>query len=209
LLESLLGINVFAVNQSSENKIEESNTLFNLIKTNIMASIENDTPQRHSNQKRMSKKNTRVDLTPMVDLGFLLITFFVFTTQLSLPTAMNLNMPNDNAEPGDMICASCVLTLYLQADNTIRYYEGMPESNPIVKQTSFSPDGIRNVIIQKKNAVQKARGTVDDFVLIIKSADRSTFQNFVDIVDEVAINRVKHYYVDEISDLDKKMLAQK
>ncbi len=174
-----------------------------------MASIENDIPEKHNNQKRMSKKSTRVDLTPMVDLGFLLITFFVFTTQLSLPTAMNLNMPFDKDKPGDIICASCVLTLYLQADNTIQYYEGMPESNPIVKETSFSPDGIRNVIIQKKKEVQKARGNSDDFVLIIKSADRSTFQNFVDIVDEVTINRVKHYYIDEVNDLDKNLFARK
>jgi biopolymer transport protein ExbD len=174
-----------------------------------MANIENDIPGKHSNKKRMSKKNTRVDLTPMVDLGFLLITFFVFTTQLSLPTAMSLNMPYDKADPGDKICSSCVLTLYLQADNTIQYYEGMPESNPMVRQTSFSPDGIRNVIIEKKKQVQLARGTADDFVLIIKSADISTFQNFVDIIDEVTINRVKHYYIDEVSDLDKKLFAQK
>jgi len=174
-----------------------------------MASIENDIHGKQNNKKRMNKKNTRVDLTPMVDLGFLLITFFVFTTQLSLPTAMSLNMPYDKAEPGDMICESCVLTLILQADNSIQYYEGMPESNPIVKQTSFSPDGIRNVIIQKKKEVQQDRGASDDFVLIIKSADSSTFQNFVDIVDEVTINRVKHYYIDEVSDLDKKLFAQK
>lgn len=97
-----------------------------------MASNENDIPGKHSNQKRTSRRNTRVDLTPMVDLGFLLISFFVYTTQLSLPTAMSLNMPYDKAEPGDMICESCVLTLFLQEDNTIQYYEGMPESNPVV-----------------------------------------------------------------------------
>lgn len=174
-----------------------------------MASIENDIPGKHSNLKRMSKKNTRVDLTPMVDLGFLLITFFVFTTQLSLPTAMSLNMPFDKADPGDKICASCVLTLCLQANNTIRYYEGMPESNPLVKQTSFSTDGIRNIILQKKKEVLKVRGTSDDFVLIIKATDKSIFQNFVDIMDEVTINRVKHYYIDEVNELDKILFAQK
>src|ERR1700709_2061188 len=91
--------------------------------------------------KKAKKASTRVDLTPMVDLGFLLITFFVFTTQLSQPTAMNLKMPNDKTDPGDDICASCVLTVFLQSNNTIQYYEGMPGSNPVVKQTSFSVDG--------------------------------------------------------------------
>lgn len=173
-----------------------------------MASIENDIPKKHGNQKAISKKNTRVDLTPMVDLGFLLITFFVFTTQLSLPTAMSLNMPFDKAAINDHVCASCVLTVYLQADNTIQYYEGMPEATPIVKQTSFSPGGIRDVIIKKQQAVLKARGTSDDFVLIIKAADISTFQNFVDMVDEVTINQVRHYYIDEVNDFDRQLFAK-
>jgi biopolymer transport protein ExbD len=174
-----------------------------------MSAVENNIIHKPVNKKRVNKKNTRVDLTPMVDLGFLLITFFVFTTQLSQPTVMNLNMPYDKVEPGDEICESCVLTLFLQADNTILYYEGIPGSNTIVRQTSFAPDGIRNIILQKKAAVQKIRGKGEDFVLIIKSADGSTFQNFVDIVDEVAINNIKHYYLDEITTADKKLFSQK
>ena len=158
----------------------------------------------------MSKKNTRVDLTPMVDLGFLLITFFVFTTQLSLPTAMNLNMPFDKVEPDDDVCESCVLTLYLKADNTIQFYEGKPSANTIVKQTSFATeDGIRNIILEKKKKVQQVTGHQDDFVLIIKSDNTSTFQNFVDIVDEVTINNIKHYYLDEFNEGDKELSAQK
>ena len=98
-----------------------------------MSAIENNIIRHPTNQKRINKKNTRVDLTPMVDVGFLLITFFVFTTQLSQPTAMNLNTPYDQVDTKDEICESCVLTLFLQADNTIQYYEGMPESNPVVR----------------------------------------------------------------------------
>ena len=174
-----------------------------------MSAIENDSSRNPANKKRIDKKDTRVDLTPMVDLGFLLITFFVFTTQLSQPTVMNLDMPYDKVDPGDKICESCVLTLLLQANNTIQYYKGMPESNPVVMQTSFAPDGIRNIILQKKKEIQKIKGHADDFVLIIKSADGSTFQNFVDIVDEVAINNIKHYYLDEITAADKKLFSQK
>ncbi|MBC7889123.1 MAG: biopolymer transporter ExbD [Ferruginibacter sp.] len=172
-----------------------------------MSVIENTNLDKHSNQKRISKKNTVVDLTPMVDLGFLLITFFVFTTQLLQPTAMNLNMPYDKVKAGDEICASCVLTLFLQSGNSIRYYEGMPESNPVVRQTSFGTHGIREIILNKKRQVQRINGRADDFVLIIKAADESTFQNFVDIVDEVAINSIKHYYLDEISEADKKLFS--
>lgn len=134
----------------------------------------------------------------MVDLGFLLITFFVFTTTMSQPTVMNLNMPYDKVELGDKICESCVLTVLLVKDNVIRYYEGMPGCNPVIRETSFGNDGIRNIILQKRKAVKNVTGSSDDFVLIIKPSDESTFQNFVNIVDEVAINNVKHYYTSEI-----------
>ncbi|MEP7141389.1 MAG: biopolymer transporter ExbD [Ferruginibacter sp.] len=174
-----------------------------------MSAIENNVVSRPGAKRRLNKKDTRVDLTPMVDLGFLLITFFVVTTQLSLPTVMKLNMPYDKVPASDHIGASCVLTLLLQPGNTIQYYEGFPQSNTVVRQTSFAPEGIRNIILQKKKDVEKIKGKEDDFVLIIKPADGSTFQNFVDIVDEVAINNVKHYYMDEITAEDKKLFSKK
>ena len=144
----------------------------------------------------------------MVDLGFLLITFFVFTTTMSTPTVMNLNMPVDKVAPDDPVCESCVLTILLAKDNLIEYYEGMPVGNAVVKETTFGKDGIRNIILQKRKAVDKITGSADNFVMIIKPSAKSTFQNFVDIVDEVAINNVKHYYTSEIEENDRKELRQ-
>lgn len=155
--------------------------------------------------RRMNKKSTRVDLTPMVDLGFLLITFFVFTTSLATPKVMDLRQPKGN-EPGDVICNSCVLTVLLEKNNTIRYYEGMPESDPPVRTTSFSVNGIREVLLSKKEKVRSAMGNADRFVLIIKPGAESTMQNFVDIMDEVAVNGIKRYYLDEANEADKRLL---
>ncbi len=165
-----------------------------------MAEIEKAKPANKNKKNAFVKRNTRVDLTPMVDLGFLLITFFVFTTTLSLPTVMSLNMPFDKVLPSDPICESCVLTILLEKDNVVKYYEGTPENNPAIKETTFDNNGIRNIIVQKRKAVQKLKGSADDFVMIIKPTDESNFQNFVDIIDEVAINNVKHYYTTEIND---------
>src|SRR5262245_58683488 len=120
----------------------------------------------------------------MVDLGFLLITFFVFTTTMAQPKVMNLNEPLDT-KPGDEICNSCVLTVVLEKNNLIRYYEVMPENNPLVKQTAFSVNGIRKVILEKMDKVKAMLGKREDFVLIIKPGNESTMQNFVDIIDEV------------------------
>lgn len=173
-----------------------------------MAEIDNKKSKNTNKKVIFKKSNTRVDLTPMVDLGFLLITFFVFTTTLSRPTVMNLNMPYDKVKPGDDICASCVLTILLAKNNRLKYYEGMPKSNPVIKETFFGKDGIRNIILQKRKAVQIARGSSDDFVMIIKPSTESTFQNFVNIVDEVAINNVKHYYTSEVDKNDEKDLLK-
>jgi hypothetical protein len=118
-----------------------------------------------------------------------------------------MNMPYDKVPPDDKICQSCVLTVLLDKDNTIRYYEGILSSNVIAGQTDFSDKGIRKIILQKRMAVKKLKGTADDFVLIIKPSDVSTFQNFVDVLDEVTINGVKHYYTVETDPNDNKFLA--
>jgi hypothetical protein len=142
----------------------------------------------------------------MVDPGFLLIPFFVSATTLSTPTVMELNMLFDKVKLGDNICESGVLTVFLEKNNLIRYYEGMPESRPVLRETFFGDKGIRDIILQKKKAVKKVTGMADDFVLIIKPSDESSFQNFVDLLDEVTFNNVKHYYTSEMDETDRKYL---
>lgn len=160
-------------------------------------------------KKRFNKKSTRVDLTPMVDLGFLLLTFFVFTTALSEPKAMNLVVPKDVKGPDDPVCESCVLTVVLEKNNRIKYYESAAENNPTVKETGFAPDEIRTVLMQKKAKVEQVRGSGNQFILIIKPSAGSNFKNFVDITDEVTICQIKRYYVDELRDIDKRLLLKK
>lgn len=173
-----------------------------------MAEIENQTNQRKLSSKYLHKKNIRVDLTPMVDLGFLLITFFIFTTTLAKPTVMKLYMPDDKNGPGDPVCASCVLTVFPAKDNSILFYEGDAGPNTVLKKSNYSEDGIRQVILQKKKSVMMVRGTLDDFVLIIKPLPESSFQNFVDLLDEVAINNVKHYYISDADKNDEAIIAK-
>lgn len=167
-----------------------------------MAEIQTQNNLKGKSPRHATKKNTRVDLTPMVDLGFLLITFFVFTNTMAHPTVMNLNMPYDKVQPDDPVCESCAITVLLQSNKTIAYYEGIPGANTVIKETGFAPGGIRNILLQKKQKVLIATGKPNEMVLIIKSADESSFRNFVDIMDEVAINNIRHYYVNPVDKMD-------
>lgn len=172
-----------------------------------MAEIE--TKRLADKKKRFHQKSTRVDLTPMVDLGFLLITFFVFTTTLTTPTAMNVILPYDKTPPSDLICESCVLTVLLDKNNRIKYYEGAVENGPLIKETGYAPDEIRSVLMLKKAKVKRARGDEGQFILFIKPTAESNFKNFVDITDEVTICQLKRYYIGELGDADKRILLKK
>lgn len=170
-----------------------------------MADIENNQQKSRHHFKTSSKKSVRIDLTPMVDLGFLLITFFVFTTTMSQATVMNIVTPYDKVEPGDDICNSCALTVLLGSNDQIYYYEGAPETASL---HTANYNSIRTVLQDKKKKVASARGSGDQFVLIIKAADAASFKNFVDITDEVTINGIKRYYIDEITAVDKMKMQE-
>lgn len=168
--------------------------------------------------KKAKKLSTRVDMTPMVDLGFLLITFFIFTTTMSSPKAMNLNMPKDTKNPEELNKAkqSGALTIMLGKNNAVYYYEGQLEPDGSnFKTANFAT--IRDEIIKKKAEViknhvhddncpklredAKKEGdpnweTADldrDFVVVIKPDPDATYKNTVDILDEMTINAVKRY----------------
>ena len=108
--------------------------------------------------KKAKKLSTRVDMTPMVDLGFLLITFFVFTATMSSPTTLDLNMPKDVDDPlkKTEVKESAVLTILLGKDNHVYYYEGpleVTEGKNNFKSSTYKE--IRKVIIDKKAEVKK------------------------------------------------------
>ncbi len=156
---------------------------------------------------RPHKKSTHVDLTPMVDLGFLLICFFVFTTNMAKPVTMQINQPNDKTGEKNPVCNSCALTVLLDSGNAIHYYEGAPEAAQL-KTTDFSNQGIRKILLQKRQQVESTVGSPSRMVVIIKPMHGSQFRNFVDMVDELNILGVKIYYIDEIKAADQVLFLQ-
>jgi biopolymer transport protein ExbD len=138
------------------------------------------------NVSRDRKAVPKVDLTAMVDLAFLLITFFMLTTSLSKPVAMDIAKPDDEGiqEP---VAASRTMTILLGKDNKIAWYMGEAgKSKPVIE--SFAQ--IRNAIVANKNKAALA-DKVKPLFVIIKPTSGSKYKNFVDIMDELAVAGIK------------------
>ena len=154
--------------------------------------------------KKAKKQSTRVDLTPMVDLGFLLITFFVFTTTMSQATAMNMNEPKDDPENQQKVKNSGAMTLLLGKNDQVYYYFG--ELSPTEASTQFRSSNfkdIRDVILTKKKSTP-----IGDLMYIIKSDKDATFKNAIDVLDEMSINQIPpgHYAEVEMSDTEAQLI---
>jgi biopolymer transport protein ExbD len=152
--------------------------------------------------KKSKKLSTRVDLTPMVDLGFLLITFFIFTTTMSQPTAMKLYLPKDADKPEDQNKAkqSGVITILLGKDDNVFYYEGILDNTASnFKSTTYKE--IRNVLLDKKS-----RTPEKDLVVVLKPSEECTYRNVVDILDEMAVNVLKRYALVDISTVETQLV---
>lgn len=156
--------------------------------------------------KKAKKLSTRVDMTPMVDLGFLLITFFIFTATMSSPAAMQLFMPKDTDKKEELNKAkeSGALTIMLGKGNQVYYYEGQlaPDASNF-KTSSFDPEtGIRSVIMRKKRSMPN----VEDMVVVIKPNEEATYKNTVDILDEMTINEVKRFALVDITPQENELV---
>jgi biopolymer transport protein ExbD len=148
----------------------------------------------HKSGLRAKRLSTRVDLTAMVDLGFLLITFFMLATTFSKPKAMEINMPDKNSG-GLMhpLKASRSLTILLgERDKVYTYVD--PE-NPQMDSTDFSRTGIRALLFKRQTEVAAQWGNKNELVVLIKSMPKARYQNLVDILDEMSITGTKRYAI--------------
>ena len=190
-----------------------------------MAEIAQDTGggKQKGKKVRSKKMSTKIDFTPMVDLGFLLITFFMLTTTLAKPQIMALVMPDkdvDKEDPPPPGKESKVITLLLGADDKVYWYEGITDAK--LDSTDYSAEGLRQVILNKMDKVKGMFGMEDykkknkDGVeedlkgsyinVIIKPMRESRYKNLVDALDEMAITKVRYYVILNVSDLEREFV---
>jgi biopolymer transport protein ExbD len=146
---------------------------------------------------RSKKTSTRIDMTPMVDLAFLLLTFFILTTTLQKPQAMQVTMPEKDEKEPPKVNEKHVLTLIMGPSDKVFYYMGI--TDPEVLVTNFSKDGVRKLLLSKKAQIPK-------LIVLIKSMDESKYKNMVDILDEMNINNIERFAIVDVTTTDKDLI---
>lgn len=155
---------------------------------------------------RSKKQNSKVDLTAMVDLAFLLITFFMLTTTLSKPQSMDLTLPDkeDKTDKIDdlKVDENRTMTILLGEKGKLVRYVGIlasPVEGGAPKDFAYGKDGIRQELISRNRLVKEystAKGKPKDgMIVIIKPSSKSTYRNLVDVLDEMAIVGVGTYAI--------------
>lgn len=166
---------------------------------------------KDSGKVRVKKKTGKPDMTPMVDLGFLLITFFIFTTTFSKPNTMKLNMPekdkDEKKQENAEVKVSNTITLILGKNDKVYWYQ-VPMKDVTaadLNEVDYSAEGVRKAVLTKKaNAID-----VDKFTVIIKPTDDANWKNTVDILDEMAITQSEKYAITDLAAQEKTAYDQK
>ncbi len=144
------------------------------------------------------RHSTRIDMTPMVDLAFLLITFFMLTTTFSKPGVMPLIMPDKGSK--QPVPESRTTIILLDQHDRIFYYTGLRD--PQLVQTDFSATGIRQVIAHQRRTHDK------EPIFIIKALGQSRYENLVDVLDEMTITGATSYALVDAAPADLELLRQ-
>ena len=137
----------------------------------------------------------RVDLTPMVDLGFILISFFLFTTTLSIPQAMRLVMPDKPGKDSSNTAAAATLTLYPTA-GSVHYAEGKPGEHPLQEAFLHRTPSVRGEILGMQDRLAHSGSfTRGSLTVIIKPGRDLPYGELIGVLDEMLICGVHKYMI--------------
>ncbi|MXV15698.1 ExbD/TolR family protein [Hufsiella ginkgonis] len=170
-----------------------------------MAELTTSSAGRGSHGRTLSKTLPRVDLTAMVDLAFLLITFFMLTTTLAKQNAMAVTMPADDTEPDRPVPEKRTLNIFMGNNDRVAWYVGSPENHTPLQHTRYSGNGLRKIMLSQGAAIRQSTGK--DMIVLIKPGEKSKVKNLVDVLDEINITKISRYAIVDAAPAEKKMLA--
>jgi biopolymer transport protein ExbD len=193
-------------------------------------------------KKRAKKQSTKIDMTPMVDLGFLLLTFFVLTSTFSKPKSMEISFPAPPDNPKEQPEVKNGLSIILTKDHRIFYYKGQfnaadnKEGKPATElvETNFSSEGLHKILLDMnsyahdeiakletqvknkqladstfKRLAMEAKGDKRSLTALIKTDDKATYKDVIDVVDELNVCMVGKYVIIDMSAPEYALLTEK
>lgn len=155
-----------------------------------------------NNQRKLQAP--RIDLTPMVDLAFLLITFFIFTATLSEPNAMTTLLPA-NSNDSITVAQSGAVTLIAAKENLL-YYQGENPAHSISLDYN-NPLALREKLIPLQQHLIRTEGNDDKLFVMIKPTDQASFMHIVQLLDEMKICQVKRYTLTDMNETEIGLFA--
>jgi len=192
-------------------------------------------------KKRAKKQSTRIDMTPMVDLAFLLLTFFVLTATFSKPKSMELTFPAPPENITDQPPIKNGITFLLSKDDRIFYYEGEFRAvdddkgkKTVLSELNYSQGSLHKYLLDKnkvmqdkikaldakhkanqlpdstfKRMVREVKSDKESYTYLIKTDDKATYKNVIDVIDELNINVVGKYVMVDIMKPELDMVNEK
>lgn len=150
-------------------------------------------------------KKPKIDMTPMVDLNFLLLMFFMFTSSFTKPNVMDLGLPAKDpiTEPKNAIGDKNQITFIIGENNKIFYHQSNEKvlTEADLKETDYNGLNVSKII---SNAYEKAPKK-EIFTIIVKPTDDANYKNFVDMMDNISISKKERYGISDIKPWEKKV----
>ncbi len=180
---------------------------------------------------RAKKQSTHIDMTPMVDLAFLLLTFFMLTTTFGKPKTMEINMPVKPENEDNQTLVNNAITVLLSGDNKIYWYFGELKKETVLTPTSYGPDGLRKLMLEKnqyafdkikqlreqaiknnmadttlKRLEVEVKGEKKALMVLVKADDKAVYKNVVDVLDELNICMIGKYAIVDLGQQEYDMM---
>jgi biopolymer transport protein ExbD len=161
-----------------------------------MAGAEVAESKSHEKGKKKKKRaGVRIDMTPMVDVAMLLLTFFMMTTVFSKPQTMELNLPPDEGKVE--VPATKLLTVRIMPNMSI--YWSMGNEPTVIKKVTFKE--LRPLLVERLSSIPQ-------LITLVQIDRDAKYNDMVDIMDELNLANITKFSFAPLKDVDKKLIAK-
>ena len=152
-----------------------------------MAEIVQEEGHKGKGKKKAKKHGTHIDMTPMVDLACLLLTFFMLTTAFNKPKVMEVIMPEkpkDNEKPPELDKDRALNIILVEGDKVLWYVGIADPAKTQLAEADFSKEGIRKVLLERNKQLYSN----------ISKMNKDIIEGKLKLSPDSAQGRIKRFY---------------